>query len=111
MKNELRISFIGNTAIGKSTILFEVYQHLLDLGFDVELLGMNPNDKENYHEDFSSEESFNKQMFRNREDRIRVVREKTKITLNEMQAYWDVKETDVKPEDTWKTKAKVDNDN
>jgi len=105
-ENELRISIIGNSAVGKSTMMFEIYNLLTELGFEVELPPMS---KENC-DDYASNEIFIEKMLDDREERLTRVRNKTKITLREFQAYWDVKETDVKPEDAWK-KTEINKDN
>ena len=104
MKQEIRISIIGNSATGKSTLMFEIYNHLIELGFDVELPDMS---FENGN-DYANQDSFINQMLDNREERINAVKNKTKITLREIQAYWDVKEEDVKPKDAWKKHKIVD---
>jgi len=99
MKKEIRISVVGNTATGKSTLMFEIYNLLTELGFDVEL---PPEGKEN-GSDYASSESFINQMLSNREERLNAVKAKTKITLREIQSY-NVNQEEIIPEET-------DNDN
>jgi uridine kinase len=95
MKKEIRISVVGNTATGKSTLMFEIYNLLLELGFDVELPPMS---KEN-DDDYASQESFINQMLTCREERLDAVKAKTKITLREIQSY-NVNQKEIIPEET-----------
>jgi len=84
MKNELiitngddnKIMIGGSAGIGKSTIMEMIYQFLLTQGFEVEL-GQDL--------DYKNNEDFLEQMSEHREDRINAVKEKTKITLIEVQ--------------------------
>ena len=95
MKKEIRISVVGNTATGKSTLMFEIYNLLLELGFDVELPPMS---KENGG-DYASQESFINQMLTYREERLDAVKAKIKITLREIQSY-NVNQKEIIPEET-----------
>jgi hypothetical protein len=99
MKKEIRISIVGNTATGKSALMFEVYNLLTELGFDVELPPMS---REN-GDDYANHESFINQMLSCREERLNAVKAKTKITLREIQSY-NVNQKEIIPEET-------DNDN
>ena len=95
MKKEIRISVVGNTATGKSTLMFEVYNLLTELGFDVELTPMSKEEGSAY----ASHESFINNMLEKREERLQAVRAKTKITLREIQSY-NVNQKEIIPEET-----------
>lgn len=80
MKNEIIISanVIGTTASGKSTILSLFKEFLKEKGFEVDHI-VNYDDKD--------EESFDEVMKQHLDAKIDAIKEKTKITIQEIQVY------------------------
>jgi tRNA uridine 5-carbamoylmethylation protein Kti12 len=80
MSNELTIIVAGTTCSGKSTMMLQLEKLLKENGFDVEFSFKN-------NPDYGGENTYH---FRNKEEqnfdeKIRVIKSSTKITLKELQ--------------------------
>lgn len=84
MEKELTIIVAGGTCMGKSNMMFYLQQQLMKEGFTVEM---------NFEgADYKDEADFRKHMNVNLDERQRLLKDMTKITLKEMQMPRDTKQ-------------------
>lgn len=77
-KNSITVNIVGHATVGKSTITKIIYDALKQHGIEVEL-------SDETLLDFQNEYNFNEIMNEFKEKRIKAVKNKSKITLNEVQ--------------------------
>lgn len=78
-KNEIKINIVGFSATGKSTIMHLIYKELFKHGFDVDI-------EFGKFDDFENENDFRINMIKNQSERLRTIKEKSKIILKEVRA-------------------------
>ena len=80
-KNLIKINVIGQTAIGKSSVAWYILSKLKELGFEIEISDQSK-------DDFGTIENFEHHMlhdFNNIEERMKIIKDKTKIIIGEKQ--------------------------
>ena len=85
MNKELKIIIAGNSGSGKSTMMYQLENLLLDNGYDVEISLENSLD-------FKNKSDFYGKMGVYEEERLKFLKENTKITLTEIQTNGHLKE-------------------